>query len=218
MNTLQDKLMAKVLDVKGAEKVADYTVRIDGKTYEIRADGKFRCDDGTTGRAGMLPGRISVARSQARKAAERAEKQAAARADNGPAKRSNRNNPHEGSPKKLRDGSWGVMINAKGRKVRVNNYVNVCTRSGKQWLAQITDVVWSGDGLVLCRTRNIEDTPKPQRAEPLDPQSPRAILASLPKVRAHGHSCPECEDPLTFGHAPGRRFQCRSCGRWGVAS
>ena len=56
-------------------------------------------------------------------------------------------------PAKLRDGTWGVRVTGT---VRGGETVQVRTRSGKKWAAEIDQVLWSGtnDGqpVALCST------------------------------------------------------------------
>jgi hypothetical protein len=60
------------------------------------------------------------------------------------------------SPAKLRDGSWGARV---AGFVAVGDTIEIVTRSGKQWYAVITRVVWSKDGVSLCATRSADRAP-----------------------------------------------------------
>ena len=73
-----------------------------------------------------------------------------------------------GSPTRLNDDSWGVRVVGEAT---VGAAVQVRTRSGKTWLAEIEAVLWTGkdrntgDKIALCRTvrdrRPSSDTPPP---------------------------------------------------------
>jgi hypothetical protein len=53
------------------------------------------------------------------------------------------------SPRKLRDGSWGIAVQGA---VQVGATVTVRTAGGKEWQATISRVVWTGDGMSICAT------------------------------------------------------------------
>ena len=73
-----------------------------------------------------------------------------------------------GSPTRLNDDSWGVRVVGEPT---VGAAVQVRTRSGKTWMAEIEAVLWTGqdrntgDKIALCRTvsdrRPSSDTPTP---------------------------------------------------------
>lgn len=78
----------------------------------------------------------------------------------------------QAKPIKLRDGSWGACIQGT---VEEGEIVTITTRAGKEWGAQVTRVVWSGerDGkpLSILATRSIESrlgTVTPIRKETAD--------------------------------------------------
>lgn len=65
----------------------------------------------------------------------------------------------EASPKQMKDGSWGATV--KG-KARIGDQITVITRSGKQWIAEVSEVVWvgtsqygdtAGDTVSLCKLK-----------------------------------------------------------------
>lgn len=55
----------------------------------------------------------------------------------------------EASPCKLRNGNWGCKTT---EPVEVGDTVRIVTRANKQWRAQITQIVWTGDQVWLCET------------------------------------------------------------------
>ena len=54
------------------------------------------------------------------------------------------------TPRKLTDGSWGVRVTTP---VTAGQPVTVKARSGKTWTATIDRVIWTGNGISLCTTR-----------------------------------------------------------------
>lgn len=57
------------------------------------------------------------------------------------------------SPAKLRSGAWGARV---AGEVQSGDVVQITTRSGKTWDAQVVKVVWTGDGISLCETRSMD--------------------------------------------------------------
>lgn len=57
------------------------------------------------------------------------------------------------TPYKLRNGSWGCKVQGT---VSEGDTVTVTTRAGKSWLARITNIVWSGEGVTLCATESLD--------------------------------------------------------------
>jgi hypothetical protein len=62
------------------------------------------------------------------------------------------------TPAKLRDGSWGARCTAT---VAVGDLIQITTRAGKSWTAQVTRVLWAGEGVTLCATASAD---RPARA------------------------------------------------------
>src|SRR5690606_27312903 len=56
------------------------------------------------------------------------------------------------TPTKLKNGSWGARV--ASTYVRAGDIVRITTRGGKSWDAEITKVVWSGNGVSICATRS----------------------------------------------------------------
>lgn len=54
------------------------------------------------------------------------------------------------TPAKLKDGSWGARVTDP--IVNVGDSIEIKTRSGKSWIADVTEIVWHGKGVYLCRT------------------------------------------------------------------
>lgn len=57
-----------------------------------------------------------------------------------------------GNPKKLADDSWGAWVN--GQPV-VGDTVRIHTKSGKEWDAEITEIIEQGADHVIARTKGI---------------------------------------------------------------
>jgi formamidopyrimidine-DNA glycosylase len=62
------------------------------------------------------------------------------------------------TPTKLRDGSWGARV--KGA-VNAGDVVTIKTSTGKTWDAKVEAVLWSGDGVSLCKTSSLDRAPAP---------------------------------------------------------
>ncbi len=61
-----------------------------------------------------------------------------------------------GSPTKLRNGTWGAMV--KG-SVREGETVTIRTKAGKEWTARVSKVVWTGNGVTICATESLDRPP-----------------------------------------------------------
>lgn len=61
-------------------------------------------------------------------------------------------------PKKLRDGTWGAVVERMG--IGRGDVIQVTTAAGKTWQAAVERVVWSGDGVTICATRSLD---RPER-------------------------------------------------------
>ena len=57
------------------------------------------------------------------------------------------------TPTKLKNGSWGARV--ASTNVRAGDIVQITTRGGKSWEAEIIKVVWSGNGVSICATSSI---------------------------------------------------------------
>lgn len=51
-------------------------------------------------------------------------------------------------PKKLRDGSWGLLIHTE--TAATGDTVQVTTKSGKTWTATVGKILWHGDGKAIA--------------------------------------------------------------------
>ena len=76
-----------------------------------------------------------------------------------------------GTPRKLRDGTWGAMVQQEsgGRRdvSRLNDVyrgrlVTIRTAAGKSWTAIIARVLWTDGSKMLCATRRDESDPRPR--------------------------------------------------------
>lgn len=59
------------------------------------------------------------------------------------------------TPKKLRDGTWGVLVQGKPKS---GDVVTVVTKGGKTWQAHIALVIWSNDEISICSTAKKEQS------------------------------------------------------------
>lgn len=109
---------------------------------------------------------------------------------------------YAGTPAKLRDGTWGARV--QGTPKGPGHIVHIRTRGGKEWDARITAVLWTGDGVALCRTESLDRLYQP---------SSGAKPSSGPYNRGECQ-CGACEDLLSQGYRPGQRIRCPECGGW----
>ena len=104
-------------------------------------------------------------------------------------------------PKKLRDGSWGIIIFGQDAKyARPGQMVQVRTKAGKTWTTEVGRVLWRGKDAAICTTPPSESS-TPQRR----------------RSRTGECTCGYCDDLLSFGYSPGQRIRCPECGGWGEA-
>jgi hypothetical protein len=116
-----------------------------------------------------------------------------------------------GTPKKLRDGSWGAMVNESGSGIE-GFHVAIRTKSGKEWTAVVDRIVWT-DG-----KKSIVTTRKPG----VQAQQRYAVAAQTRSGRPRRGPSGECvcggtDDLLSLGYRPGARVKCEDCGGWGEA-
>jgi len=64
------------------------------------------------------------------------------------------------TPTKLRSGSWGAKV--QDANPQLGQVVRITTKSGKSWLATVTRVIWSGNGVAICATASAK--PRQQRS------------------------------------------------------
>jgi len=57
------------------------------------------------------------------------------------------------TPTKLRDGTWGARVRGTAA---AGDTVTITTATGRSWDAQITRVVWSGEGVSICATSSLD--------------------------------------------------------------
>lgn len=55
------------------------------------------------------------------------------------------------TPAKLKSGEWGARVQGQ---VDVGDSITITTKSGKSWIATVTKVVWSGNGVSLVATES----------------------------------------------------------------
>lgn len=106
------------------------------------------------------------------------------------------------SPTKLRDGNWGAKVRGH---VAEGDIVRITTRAGKSWDAQVTMVVWTGDGWTICATKSIDWTTTPRSSrqsfsgricENCD-RPRRGLVECLDSSGISGRCCPACaSDPV----------------------
>lgn len=46
------------------------------------------------------------------------------------------------SPRKMKDGAWGARVNGEAK---VGDYISIVAKSGRQWVAEVTEVFWVGE-------------------------------------------------------------------------
>ena len=63
------------------------------------------------------------------------------------------------TPCKLRSGDWGAKT---ASSIQAGDTVTITTRSGKSWDAVVERVVWSGNGVSICATSNVDSRPARQ--------------------------------------------------------
>ena len=90
---------------------------------------------------------------------------------------------HQGAPRSLPDGTWGVEIEGGG--VEVGDPVSVTTQTGKTWTTVVSEVVESGDPgfgrgtVTLARTvrggRRAEPAAAPSAAAPASGKTERMV-------------------------------------------
>lgn len=88
------------------------------------------------------------------------------------------------TPARLRNGSWGARVQGA---VKAGDLILVKTKAGKVWDAQVTKVIWAGEGVTLCAT------------------GPGSTPAHRAYGRGHGHACKTDGNCSSIGNG-------RSCG------
>lgn len=99
------------------------------------------------------------------------------------------------TPTKLRNGNWGAKV--KGT-VREGDSIQITTRAGKSWVASVSKVIWSGQGVSIVATGS-------------------AGSGSRKNNRGRECDCGACEDLISHGYRPGARITCSNCGGWAEA-
>lgn len=56
------------------------------------------------------------------------------------------------SPKKLRGGEWGALVQSE--KVVSGEHITVTTKAGKSWDAVVDKVIWTGKGVAIVTTES----------------------------------------------------------------
>lgn len=95
------------------------------------------------------------------------------------------------SPKKLRNGSWGALV--EDTRVKIGDTVTITTRGGKSWDARVERVIWTGSGVAICATASLDRPASKSRGN----DSAGLSISSGASYRAgvtapHGRTCPEC--------------------------
>ena len=57
----------------------------------------------------------------------------------------------QASPKKLRTGDWGALVQGTDA-VKQGDLVEIKTKAGKTWTTRVSKVVWTGNGVTICKT------------------------------------------------------------------
>lgn len=93
------------------------------------------------------------------------------------------------TPTKLRSGAWGARVEGEPT---VGDKVTITTRGGKSWEAEVSRVLWTGDGVALCATKSLD---RPARApRVVNGYSTRYYRA--PRGRCEDAPCCGCCDNL----------------------
>ena len=101
---------------------------------------------------------------------------------------------HAATPIKLKNGDWGAKVTAK---VLSGEFLQVTTKSGKRWKAEVAKVVWQGADAAIVATRSLDrGANKPRRA------------------RGAWCNCGRGDDPMSTGLAQyaGQVIACPDCG------
>ena len=69
----------------------------------------------------------------------------------------------EANPCKLRNGNWGAKT---AEPVEAGDTVQVVTRAGKTWRADITTVVWTDGTVCICETASQGSAPAAGKSAP----------------------------------------------------
>lgn len=80
----------------------------------------------------------------------------------------------EATFKKLRDGSWGLLVNSQ--RVSPGDKVLTITKAGKRSYKFVGKIVWAGNGVTICTINEEgEDGPQQQQPSPSGKASPRQV-------------------------------------------
>ncbi len=97
------------------------------------------------------------------------------------------------SPKKLRSGAWGALV--QSADVSVGDEIKITTRAGKSWDARVDQVIWAGDDTAICATSSL-DRPT-QNTESYRPRYGVDYCGGRCPVRGHkctaNNPCHDCE-------------------------
>ena len=70
--------------------------------------------------------------------------------------------PSPAKPARLRSGEWGARVGTED--VGRGDVLVITTRAGKSWEAEVSRVVWSGDGQALVETRSLDAKPAKKKS------------------------------------------------------
>jgi len=87
----------------------------------------------------------------------------------------------EATFKKLKDGSWGLLVNSES--VRPGDDVLTITKAGKREVKTVGKVVWSGNGVTIC---TIGDDSSSSRGRPSAPHGRPSPYESDEQLAAKG--------------------------------
>lgn len=80
-------------------------------------------------------------------------------------------NPAPATPLKLRTGEWGARCPAD---VKRGDTIEITTRSGRAWLAQVAAVVWTTEDTALVTTAPLGTLARSRDLAPTRAQGPRS--------------------------------------------
>ena len=113
----------------------------------------------------------------------------------------------EANPCKLRNGNWGAKT---AEPVEAGNTVQIVTRAGKTWRAEVTTVVWTDGTVCICETASQASgqsadrkQPQKQRGQAKKPAAKsRAESDATVETDAYGTPAYAADTPPTAVDAP----------------
>lgn len=76
----------------------------------------------------------------------------------------------EATFKKLRDGSWGLLVNTSN--IEPGDRVMTVTKDGRRTVKIVGKIVWSGNGIAITTMGSEERQERPESRRPVDDNPP----------------------------------------------